>query len=158
MSWRREVVRLCWLTVGPAALGLLVNAVSRQPVPLLSPFGPGAWPDRVRRITAEELHAALGQGRGILLVDVRSEADFAAGHPEQAVHVAAPSLAESYGASGLSSMVKAAREVVVLCENSECPAADRAARILRDLGNPQVRVLDGGWQAYQRSGMPLVRP
>ncbi len=46
-----------------------------------------ATPEGVRRLTAAALHELLESGERPLLVDVREDAEFAAGHLEGALHI-----------------------------------------------------------------------
>jgi thiosulfate/3-mercaptopyruvate sulfurtransferase len=150
---RRDIARLAAIVAASTALALATNALSARPVPILSARGPGAWPEREPRVTAEALRSALASGRPPLLLDARSEEAFRLSRPAGAVHVPYERLAGAYGA--LAQTLREASSVVVLCENESCPSADRAARLLAELGHANVAVLHGGWEAYRAAGLPV---
>jgi 3-mercaptopyruvate sulfurtransferase SseA len=153
-SGRRDVFRLMCMLIGFSILGLATNALSQKPVPVFSSTGPGAWPDRSPRITAEELRSEWARGKAILLLDVRSTPAYLAGHSGRALHAPAPEFLDSYRRLGLQTILKAADEVAILCEGEDCSSGDRIHHVLRALGHSQeIRVLDGGWPAYRRAGL-----
>lgn len=154
--WKCELRRVLVIVAGASLIGLAGNALSGRPVPLLSADGPGAWPQRAARITIPELRDALAGHKAVLILDVRGDGPFRAGHPEAAVHAPYESFIDGYNRRGLAARLRAAEIVVVLCESDECPSADRAAKLLDDLGHAGARVLQGGWAAYRASGLAVA--
>lgn len=163
LTWRQHLLRTVIIVVVSILLGLLTNALNAHPINILSPNGPGAWPDRAVRITVTALKEALAASAGkngspgILLLDVRGATEFKAGHAPTAVHVPAAQFIENYGRLNLSTLLNRAEFTVIICESDECPTADRAARVLKDLKHNNVRVLQNGWMAYTKAGMEIVR-
>jgi len=155
-GWRKDLLRCVVVLAVSSSLGLLTNAFARRPVPLLDSSGPGAWPERAPRVSVEQLQEELSAGRVLLIVDVRNDVPFRAGHPAGAVHVPASEFVRGYRELGLSRVLEAADGVVVMCDSAECPSGDRVARILSDLGHGNVRVLQGGWKAYEQSTLGKV--
>jgi 3-mercaptopyruvate sulfurtransferase SseA len=41
----------------------------------------------------------------------------------------------------------------VVCDSELCPAGDRVAKILESMNHKNVRVLQGGWDAYEKAGL-----
>jgi thiosulfate/3-mercaptopyruvate sulfurtransferase len=119
-------------------------------------------------ITPGELRDRLGPA-GPLVIDLRPAEQFAAGLIPGAVHVdiyglsltdtdAAPMRAFLWIIEHLfaSRGVSAARPVVVYDEHSGMRAA-RAFWFLQLFGHPDVRLLDGGYNAWVREGLPTTR-
>jgi thiosulfate/3-mercaptopyruvate sulfurtransferase len=124
------------------------------------------FPDPRYLITAPELASRLS---GVTLVDLRPAEDFAVGHIAGSTHVDiyGVSLNDSseaplnsflvifrvlFGSRG----VRADRPVVIYDHESGERAA-RAVWLLAVLGHPDVRILDGGTQAWTAAGQNLVR-
>ncbi len=152
-SWGVDVRRLAIVLAATSTLGFTANALSRHPVPLLAPSGPGAWLRIEPRIAVDELAAELQSGRLVLILDVRSKEEFGRGHATNSLHAPAKGFRQAYETLGLARILPAADRVVVLCDSAACPTADRVARILVESGHREVRVLQGGWTAYVQSGL-----
>ncbi|MFG3056107.1 sulfurtransferase [Kitasatospora sp. NPDC048239] len=130
-------------------------------------------------ISATELDQALGSARPPVLLDVRWQLggppgieDYTAGHLPGAHFVAldgelaAPAGppgrggrhplpdTEEFGAALRRFGVSADRPVVVY-DGATSLAAGRAWWLLRWAGHPDVRVLDGGFAAWQEAGLPV---
>ena len=150
-TWQMELKRVLAILVLATLLALLTNAVSSRPIPLLASDGPGAWPERERRISISDLREALVGNSPPLLLDLRDARAFKIDHPAAAVHAPADEFQANY--MHFSSMLQAAPRIVLMCESEDCPLADRVARFLRDLKVNNVSVLEGGWEAYKRSNL-----
>jgi rhodanese-related sulfurtransferase len=101
--------------------------------------------DSVERITASELAARLAEGR-VVVLDVRPEAEYAAGHIAGA-HAAPlddlPALVESLPDG----------EIIAYCRGPYCVYADDAVRLLQRRGIA-ARRLDTGFPEWRRAGLP----
>jgi rhodanese-related sulfurtransferase/DNA-binding HxlR family transcriptional regulator len=99
----------------------------------------------VEAIGREELLARLGRG-DVVLVDVRPEAEFAAGHVEGARSIPLEELEQRLAE------VPADREVVAYCRGPFCAYAHEAVRRLRDSGRTARRLREGWpeWQLAER--------
>jgi thiosulfate/3-mercaptopyruvate sulfurtransferase len=117
----------------------------------------------------DALRAALEQPAKPLLIDLRPPEDFAAGHIPGAVHLdlwgvslidtdPAPLRAFMWMIDHLFQLrgVEPATPVVVYDEQSGMRAA-RAFWFLEYFGHPDVKVLDGGFGAWTRAGLPVTR-
>ncbi len=126
----------------------------------------GDFPDRKYLIDARELGERLG---AVTLIDLRPAEDFALGHVEGSKHLDlyGVSLNDSseaplnaflaifptlFGSRGV-----AQNKPVVIYDHETGERAARAVWLLAVLGHPDVRILDGGTQAWTASGERLVR-
>jgi len=89
--------------------------------------------------------------QGAVLVDVRSQAEFDAGHIRDARHLPQEQVA---GAGELLKKFKD-KVVVACCESGMRSGA--AARVLRSQGFSKVVNLRGGLQAWRAENLPLVK-
>jgi rhodanese-related sulfurtransferase len=89
--------------------------------------------------------------QGAVLVDVRSQAEFASGHILDARHVPQDEVAKA------ADTLKRFKEkvVVVCCESGMRSGA--AARVLQAQGFTKVVNLRGGLQAWRTENLPLVK-
>ena len=117
--------------------------------------------------TPEELQKKLGAS-DLCLIDVRPAEQFAQGHIPGAVHFdlfglslvdtrEAPLKAFMYMIHHVLELrgVNEAKEVVFYEENSGMRAA-RGLWFLEYFGHPNVRMLDGGMQAWKAAGFPVT--
>jgi thiosulfate/3-mercaptopyruvate sulfurtransferase len=118
-------------------------------------------------ITAQELAGMLG-GR-VLILDLRPPEAYVAGHIPDAVHLdlwgvslidtdPAPLNAFMWMIEHVLAIhgVNSSTPIVVYDEHSGIRAA-RAFWFLEYFGHPDVRVLDGGFGAWSRAGLPVTR-
>jgi rhodanese-related sulfurtransferase len=101
--------------------------------------------DEIERVTASELATRLADGR-VVVLDVRPEEEFAAGHIAGA---------RSAPIDDLAALVDSlpAGEVIAYCRGPYCVYADDAVRLLRRRG-VTARRLDTGFPEWRRSGLP----
>jgi rhodanese-related sulfurtransferase len=112
------------------------------------PFGHGdgtADSHRPANIDVREAYARAG--RGARLIDVRTEGEFAAGHPKGARHVPPSRLTSAE--SGL----RPDDEILLICASGH--RSMRQARQLTKMGYTNVANVDGGLLAWQRAGLPV---
>lgn len=93
--------------------------------------------------------ALLRQGRGALLLDVREEAERAAGMAAGAIGVARGDIAQRIAAVAAD----ANTELLTICASGRRSLA--AALMLRELGYRNVLSVAGGMQRWQAEGLPL---
>jgi thiosulfate/3-mercaptopyruvate sulfurtransferase len=117
--------------------------------------------------TPDELSRALNSDHPPLLLDLRAPEDFANGHIHGAIHLdlwgvslidtdPAPLRAFMWMIDHLFNLrgVDASTPVVVYDHQSGVRAA-RAFWFLEYFGHPSVQMLDGGFTAWQRAGLPV---
>jgi rhodanese-related sulfurtransferase len=104
---------------------------------------------RIREIDMAEYRRMLGAGEPHLLVDVREESEWAAGHAAGARHLG-------------KGIIERDIEVQVPEKNTKlvlyCGGGYRSALVadaLRKMGYSNALSLDGGWRVYQASGLPV---
>ena len=120
-------------------------------------------------VTPDELHRLLETKAPLLVLDLRPPEAYTAGHVPGAHHLDlwGVSLVDTDPAPLKAFMwliehvlqlhgVAAGTPVVVYDEQSGMRAA-RAFWFLEYFGHPSVRVLDGGFGAWQRAGLPVTR-
>jgi rhodanese-related sulfurtransferase len=103
--------------------------------------------DGVEYLTAEELDRRLALDH-VVVLDVRPEPEFRAGHIAGARSVPLPALA-----SYLPTLPRR-REIVAYCRGPYCVYADDAVRLLRARGL-KARRLDVGFPEWRRAGLPV---
>jgi rhodanese-related sulfurtransferase len=155
---KSEAWRFLILLASSAGLGLGVNALSPDGVPVFRGPDKNGGPPRAFRMTAAAFESALRSGRSLALIDVRSDEAFGTGHPPAAFHAQASHFMDQYSRLSLGSVLKAAEGVVVLCDSDRCSSGDQVAEMLDALGHRPVYVLEGGWEKYRTSGLQIVRP
>jgi rhodanese-related sulfurtransferase len=103
--------------------------------------------DGVEQVSAAELEHRLAHGE-VVLLDVRPEPEYRAGHIAGARSAPLPGLAS------LVPMLPRRREIVAYCRGPYCVYADDAVRLLRARGL-KARRLDVGFPEWQRAGLPV---
>lgn len=102
----------------------------------------------VEHITAAELEDRLARG-DVVVLDVRPEREYAAGHIAGARSVPI----ERLGAEAAE--LPKRREIVAYCRGPYCVYADDAVRLLRDRGL-KARRLSVGFPEWRRAGLPVA--
>lgn len=103
------------------------------------------------QVHPSELMAALAAGTAPRVLDVRTPAEFETVHIPGSYNVPLDTLREHR--EELGSHLE--DEVVLVCRSGN--RAEQAERLLGDVGLPQVRVLVGGMQAWERDNGPVRR-
>jgi rhodanese-related sulfurtransferase len=101
----------------------------------------------IELLSAAELHERLEQGR-VVVLDVRPEPEYRAGHIPGAVSAPLEQLAS------VAEKLPRRREVVAYCRGPYCVYADDAVRLLRARG-VRARRLDVGFPEWRRAGLPV---
>ena len=102
---------------------------------------------KLDEIGREELAARLAVG-DIVVIDVRPEAEYAAGHIAGSRSIPITRLA-----AGIKALPEDL-EVVAYCRGPYCVFADEAVRLLRRRGR-RARRLEGGYPDWQRATLPV---
>src|SRR6266536_22322 len=103
--------------------------------------------DGVEQIGADELAARLAKGN-VVVLDVRPEPEFAAGHIPGALSAPLDSLEQ------VAAKLPRRREIVAYCRGPYCVYADDAVRLLQQRGL-NARRLDVGFPEWRRAGLPV---
>src|SRR4029077_8392910 len=89
----------------------------------------------------------------VAFVDARTASAFAQGHVAGAIHL--PPIGHPDEALRMAELGQK-KTVVVYDDLSSCNLADSAGQRLRSRGVRDVRVLEGGWPAWQSRGQPAA--
>src|SRR6266576_324253 len=120
-------------------------------------------------VSAEDLSIELQRAQKPLLIDLRPAEDFANGHLPGAVHLdlfgislidtdEAPLKAFFWIIEHLFASRGVSHDVpIVVYDDQSGMRAARAFWFLEYFGHPNVRLLDGGYKAWQRAGLPTTR-
>jgi rhodanese-related sulfurtransferase len=106
---------------------------------------------RVREIDINRYRKMTADGEKHLLIDTREDSEWAAGHAAGAVHIGKGVIERD-----IETKVPDKNAMIVLyCGGGYRSAL--AADALQKMGYKQVISLDGGWRAWQESGLPVER-
>ena len=110
----------------------------------------------VEMITAEELKAKLAENQAVTIIDVRSSEGYAASKTtiRGAMHFKLRKLKSRLAYAPLKDLPKD-REIVTYCACPKDQSSISAAQILQASGFKRVRVLQGGWNEWQRANGPV---
>jgi rhodanese-related sulfurtransferase len=104
---------------------------------------------RIQQIDIEGYKKMLAKGEKHLLVDIREDSEWAAGHAEGAVHIGKGVIERDIETHVPEKNTK----MVLYCGGGFRSAL--AADALRKMGYASVISLDGGWRVYQQAGLPV---
>jgi rhodanese-related sulfurtransferase len=148
---RREGTRVIYRLASDrvAELWAAVRDVAARHVAEVSVLAEEYLGDRgdVEQVSSTELAERVARGE-VVVLDVRPEAEYRAGHIADARSVPIAELEARVGE------LPAQREVIAYCRGPYCVYADDAVRILRARGVP-ARRLDVGFPEWQRAGLPI---
>jgi rhodanese-related sulfurtransferase len=106
---------------------------------------------RVNEIQIERYRAMVAAGEPHLLVDVREDEEWAAGHASGAMHLGKGVIERDIEAA----IPERDRTLVLYCGGGYRSAL--AADALGKMGYSNVLSLDGGWRAIVASGLPIEK-
>ncbi len=105
---------------------------------------------RIRQIDIAEYREMMAAGEAHLLIDVREDNEFAAGHAQGAQH-----LGKGIIERDIEAKVPGRDTTIVLyCGGGYRSAL--AADALQSMGYSRVISLDGGWRAWNEAGLPTA--
>jgi rhodanese-related sulfurtransferase len=161
MSWQLDrplLLRAAGLLLGGAVAGLGINAVRSTGVALTNfrpPTACAATADNEPPLIEMDPPAASSLcGRpNVIFADTRPAARFAEGHVAEALHL--PCNATASGAEGALDKLAHAHTIIVYGESSD--DSREVADTLRRRGvKGDLRVLRGGFGAWEREGLPCA--
>ncbi len=106
---------------------------------------------RVRQVDIEEYKKMAALSDPPVLIDVREDAEWAAGHAAGAVH-----LGKGVIERDIESEIPDKQKTMVLYCGGGFRSA-LAADALQKMGYTDAISLDGGWRAIQKAGLPIER-
>jgi len=106
---------------------------------------------RVKECTVDDVKGRLAKGDKFILVDVREESEYAAGHAAGAVHLGKGVIERDIEAK----VPDPTTPLVLYCGGGFRSAL--AADALQKMGYTNVISMDGGWRAWMQAGLPVER-
>jgi rhodanese-related sulfurtransferase len=106
---------------------------------------------RVRECTLDDVLTRQTAGESFVIVDVREESEFAAGHVPGALHLGKGVIERDIE----TKIPDPATPLVLYCGGGFRSAL--AADNLQHMGYTNVISMDGGWRAYTDRGLPVER-
>lgn len=106
---------------------------------------------RVREIDIEGYKKMVAGGEKHLLIDVREDREFEAAHAQGALHIGKGVIERDIERT----VPEQDTRMVLYCGGGYRSAL--AADALQKMGYTNVISLDGGWRAYEASGLPVWR-
>jgi rhodanese-related sulfurtransferase len=106
---------------------------------------------RIRQIDINGYKSMLAAGDQHLLIDVREDREFDAAHAEGAVHIGRGIIERDIERT----VPDKGKKMVLYCGGGFRSAL--AADSLQKMGYTNVISLDGGWHAYEVSGLPIAK-
>src|SRR5689334_7926694 len=104
---------------------------------------------RVREMNIEQYKQLADSGERHVLIDVREDSEWAAGHAKGAMHLGKGIIERDIE----SKVPQKDTKLVLYCGGGFRSAL--AGDALQKMGYKSVISLDGGWKAYQSSGLPV---
>jgi len=107
---------------------------------------------RVREIDIEGYKKMLASGENHLLIDVREDREFDAGHAKGALHLGKGIIERDIERA----VPDKSTRMVLYCGGGFRSAL--AGDALQKMGYSDVISLDGGWKGYTAAGLPVEKP
>lgn len=104
---------------------------------------------RIQECTVADVQQRLANGEKLLIVDVREESEYAAGHVPGAVHISKGVLERDIEAK----IPDPNTEIILYCGGGFRSAL--AADNLQIMGYTKVISMDGGWRDWTARGLPV---
>jgi rhodanese-related sulfurtransferase len=106
---------------------------------------------RVKETDIPGYKKMVAEGSRPVLIDVREDSEWAAGHAAGAVHLGKGVIERDIE----TKIPEKGAKLVLYCGGGFRSAL--AADALRQMGYTDAISLDGGWRAYQQSGLPIEK-
>jgi rhodanese-related sulfurtransferase len=106
---------------------------------------------RVKECTIADMRAKRAAGEAFVLVDVREDGEFAAGHIPGAIHIGKGVIERDIEAK----VPDPTTPLVLYCGGGFRSAL--AADALQKMGYTNVVSMDGGWRAWTEQGLPVEK-
>lgn len=112
--------------------------------------------NKVTTISPQRLHSVLDEGEKINLIDVRSAAEYRAGHVAGSRLIPLDKLtSETLAANDLYAGAGHDETLYLTCESGI--RSQQAAERLIDAGYHNLALIEGGVQAWKKAGLPIKR-
>lgn len=169
MNLAKNLIGGILIMIVATVIGVVHNAVRSEPIKLF-PRAAGApvtseatttLPPGTPRITDAEFAAGeipmnrvntLVASGAVVLIDARSEGEYAEGHLPGAMNVPYDSFVDYAGE--LESNVLLDQPVIIYCRSVTCDLSDQLAQEMRLMGYERVVLYKGGWDEWTAAGLP----
>lgn len=105
----------------------------------------------MKHVTVDEVGSALAEGKGVILLDVRTPGEYAAGHIEGSVHVELNRLKQDVE----NVIPEKTHTIYAYCLSGS--RSDLAVPLLERLGYSDVHSVTSGLLAWRAKGLPLIK-
>jgi rhodanese-related sulfurtransferase len=106
---------------------------------------------RGRQASPLQATQMINRGRSTAIVDVRTPAEFAAGHLRDAKNIPLADLGTRIGELDKAKV----KTVILVCQNGT--RTDKAARLLKTAGFEDIYGLEGGIAGWTAAGLPVTK-
>jgi rhodanese-related sulfurtransferase len=107
---------------------------------------------RIRETNVAEVKKRLDAGEKLLIVDVREDNEWAAGHIPGAIHLGKGIIERDIEAA----VPDPSKEIILYCGGGFRSAI--AADNLKKMGYANPVSMDGGWRGWTGAGLPVAKP
>jgi rhodanese-related sulfurtransferase len=107
---------------------------------------------RIRETNVAEVKKRLDAGEKLLIVDVREDNEWAAGHIPGAIHLGKGIIERDIEAA----VPDPSKEIILYCGGGFRSAI--AADNLKKMGYANPVSMDGGWREWTGAGLPVAKP
>jgi len=144
------------ITLGGAALGLMVNHWSPRGIPVMQKVEVGRLPlpPGMTGISLPEVKAAF-DAKDTPILDARGSADYAEGHIPGAHDLPIEQFETRY--LDLAEQLEKAPRLIVYCESADCGEAIELAERLKEAYPGAILVFLEGWNGWTAAGYPVTK-
>ena len=106
------------------------------------------------RLSLQEFNRLAGS-TDVLIVDARPKSFYRLGHIPKAISVARNDFKHAYAVMESSGLSTTKLRLLVYCTGNECEDSHLVAAAFRALGNQNVAIFEGGYNAWINAGLPV---
>ncbi|MCZ6872514.1 MAG: rhodanese-like domain-containing protein [bacterium] len=117
----------------------------------------------IKEITPQEAYDLLAREEGVLYIDVRTETEFSAGHPDGAVNIPVALSDPAQGMALNPAFVRVIQvhypkdtKIIVGCQAG--PRSETAARLLQEAGYQEIINMRGGFGGLRDASGQVIAP
>ncbi len=131
-------------------MGMAINALSRDPLPLIRPPDEreGKWPV----LTADEVMQRIEEGSA-LAIDARDAKYFEEGHIPGAINLPASTFGETFAETG--DTLPRDFPLIVYCQGGPCDESFDVLEHLEVLEFQSLHIYKGGWLEWEEKKLPV---
>ncbi|MGI6455213.1 MAG: rhodanese-like domain-containing protein [bacterium] len=152
MIWLKKIVfQTIVLLILGSGIGLALNALSSEPLPLIRPSAPPVE-EEYTVLSTEDVNQMLNAGEAIF-IDARDPNEYAVGHIPGALNLPANSFAETYAEIG--DALPRDFPLVIYCQGGACDQSHEVLEQLEQLDFQMLFLYQEGWNAWSEAGLPV---